>query len=297
MAGGANSQKQLKEETTKTEDTSKAPGPMAAPYFPGLYEAGQKALNATNTNPFVGNFVAQPSEQTNASAQMLSDLANSGRLTQGVPDFMNMATKTAQGGYLDPSTNPYLAQAASSAIRPVTQQLQTSILPGIRDAAISSGAYGGARQDLQENQAVDNWSRTAGDLTNNMFYQNYADERNRQMQAGNLLGQGQTLLQAPAQVMGQSGNIFERMQQQQIDNALQQHKEQQTAPWYGLGELSNLLTAGGYFQGTGTSTSNTVKDNPNYEDPFTQALKIAIGGASTIAGVGGKGGFNLFGAK
>lgn len=276
---------------TQQQDTSqKAPLQAQAPYYADLWARTQPILQ-NDPGAFKGNFIAQPGQDAQQGLQTLRDATP--LMGQGAGDFLNMAQATARGDYLNPASNPFLQGVADAMTGTVRRQLTEGVLPNIKDAAISQGAYGGARQDVQENQAVRQFDQQALDATNQLFANNYAAERNRQMQAGGLLQQGYGLAAAPGQFQLGIDEASRGLQQLALDNARQQWMEQRSAPWYGLGQAANILQTGGF--GSTTGTTNQIKPNPSYEDPMLQALKIALGGGSAVAAAGGKGGFGLWG--
>lgn len=278
-------------ETQKVED--KAPWAPAQPYFLDIYGKTQTALNETNKNPFTGDFIAQPGQDATTGLGMLRSNASNPLFAQGVNAFQGMAADTAAGKYLDPNTNPFIQAVAGAATRPLTQNFQNTVLPAISDQAIEQGAYGGSGSGIARGQASDALMRNIGDITSNIFYQNYNNERNNQLGAGQLIGQGSDLAGIPGQTMLAIDAQQRALQQMALDNQRQQFMEQKTAPWYGLGEASTILSQGGF----NTVTGNYSQTNPNYVDPFTNALKIGLGGASMVAGLGGGGGFNFWGPK
>lgn len=342
--------KQLKSEETKTENLNKTEdrsetsnllqnafqnafglssgtgfrGPLEAqaPLFSDLWSRTGNAMATMQANPFSPqNFVPQAGGDANTGVNMLRNLLTGGTIGQGAQDVINMGQATARGDYLDPNKNPFLRATADAAVGRVREGLLESALPQIKDAAIASGAYGGARQDLSEERAVRDFSRSALDASNNLYEQNYQAERGRQMQAPAVLGQGYDLASAAGKGMLSLDEIVRGQEQLRIDDALARFNANN--PFRGLMEAAGLLTAGGFGStgqtgitsnlgtsggqtlgqssmhgttvGQGTSSGTKVMDNPNYEDPFTRMLKMALGGASMVAGAGGKGGFNLWG--
>jgi hypothetical protein len=94
------------------------------------------------------------------------------------------------------------------------------------------------------------------------------------------------LLNLPGMQRLQADEARRGLNQIGIDNKMK-------APWYGLGEAANLAATGGF----GTSSGTQTAPNPNYVDPFTQVLQTALGAGSMVAGMGGAGGFGLWGPK
>lgn len=281
---------------TTQSNQEKAPWLPAQPFFLDVYGKAQEALNATNKNPFMGDFVAQPGRDANMGLNLLRNVATgpAGKaITRGSADYLDMAAKTAKGDFLDPNSNPFIRAVVDAATRPMTQTFQNTVIPGIQDQSIMQGAYGGSGHGVAMGQASDALTRNIGDVSSNIFYQNYANERQNQINAPTMMGQGFDIANLPGQALLGIDAQRRQLDQLALDNTRQKFMEQKTAPWYGLGEMAQILSQGGFSTVTGQET----KPNPAYVDPFTNMLKIALGTGSTVAGMGGKGGFGWWGGK
>jgi hypothetical protein len=254
---------------TTTVNTSE-PWDEAKPYYEQLYAKTMTALNQTNQQPFTGEFVAGPTTAQQQGAQSLITAAPG--LGTGVDAIRGLAGDTISGNYLNPESNPYLSGAIDAAIRPVTENFQNVVLPGLTDAAISGGAYGGARHFLTGQGLASDYERNIGDIATNMAYGNYAAERDRQMAAPSLFGQANELAQAPGTTLLAAGSQQQDWLQSAIDNAYQKFLEQQKAPWYGLGEAAQILGTGGFSTTSGSTTGST--------NILGQLLKGLLGGLS-----------------
>lgn len=305
-----------------------APWKEAQPYFADLYKRANEAMEATNKNPFMGDFLAGPTATQMQGLDLAKTAALNPSATVAAPmdnsAIRDYATKSLSGAFLPSASfnyqaNPFLSGAIEAGIAPVRRSLMEVALPGIADQAIAQGAYGGAGQDISQERAVRQFGETAGNIASNISMGDYNNqmglwasqleaERGRQQGATGILGgvnasdwasqnaflQDQARMKmSPGQDLITLGGLEQGWNQTGLENILQKDQAQRTAPWYGLGELANILTQGGFKTMTGTST----QPNPNYVDPFTNMLKIALGGASTVAGLGGAGGFGLWGKK
>ena len=74
----------------------------------------------------------------------------------------------------DFGNNPAYQAALQSAIRPVTQQYQEQVIPGIRQGAQAAGQMGGSRQGIAEGIAARGYQDTVGDISSNMGNAAYA---------------------------------------------------------------------------------------------------------------------------
>lgn len=140
----------------------------------------------------------------------------------------------AMGGYstllnaANVNNNPVLQQYIQAALRPLTQQYEQGVLPGIRADALATGNYGGTRQGVAEGIAGQELLKQSGDVTTNITNNAY----NTGLQA--LLGaisQGQNLTGlalAPSVAVGSVGAERQAQAQAQLNqpqNALQIYQQ------------------------------------------------------------------------
>lgn len=79
------------------------------------------------------------------------------------------------GQAFSPETNPFLAQAAEAAIRPLEQSFGQTILPGIRSAALEVDQFGSSRQGIAEGIAGQELLAQEGDISSRIFSQGFSD--------------------------------------------------------------------------------------------------------------------------
>lgn len=249
-------------------------GNLNAPYTGA---PGQTAPNIAAVSPqATASDLAAQSQDTNVA----NSIAGNMQQTQGVANNLN--TQVNNGTFMAPSKmtfNPTsdasLNSSIAGAVAPLQQNLQENILPSLQSTAIADGAYGGSRQGIVNENALQNFSNSENqaaaqaDLSmeeqnNSLSAQNIAN----QMSAATT-GNAQTLsadseipsLQSAAEQQGLDvGNIESGVgaAQRGFDTANiaaneQNYAQEQAAPYGGLGELESLLmgTASG-----GTSTSS-----------------------------------------
>lgn len=245
--------------------TSKSePWAEAKPYYIDLYKKAQEAFGATNKKVYGGDLWAGPTSLQKKAAKELG--AN--QWQQGAGDLRTLGKDTVSGKYLDPNTNPWLKKTADMAIGDVTRNYTRNVLPNMGSAAISGGAYGGGRQGVMEGLAAGEFGREAGDIATNIYGSNYQQERDRQMQGGNLFNQANQLEAMHLQGMAGAGQQEQQWQQGQLNEDYQRWQQQQAAPWAGIPELMSVLS-GGNFQ----STSSTGP-NPNYMSPMQSMMGV-----------------------
>jgi|SRR5215471_2039921 len=247
-----------------TQTTKSEPWAAAKPYILDLYKKAQGAFDATNKQVYGGDLWAGP---TDLQKSANTELANN-QFGVGAGGLRQLAGDTVSGKYLDPNTNPYLKAAADEAAGAVSRNYTRSILPALGSAAIQSGAYGGSRQGVQEGLAAGEYAREANTAANNMYYQNYAAERDRQMQGGTLYNQANALEAAGIQGRTAAGAQEQAWNQAQNMEDYQRYQMQQQAPWLGIPELQSVLM-GGNFQ-----SSSQTGPNPNYMNPMQTAMGV-----------------------
>jgi len=266
--------------------TNRTPWEPASQYFPDLYASGADALAATNNNLYSGDYIAAPTGGQRSSVDQIYAAAPD--LATGATDLRALASRIASGEFLDPS-NPLLTQAIAAVNDPVKLNLQNQILPGITDAAVRGGAYGGTGNTLLNTQAISDYERNAMNTGSKMqldwFNQRFGDIFN----TPSLFQGANTLALAPAVATGAAGETERGLNQLGLDNALAQYQNELTAPWFGLSDFANLLNAGGYgtsnTQGTTTGTQSGTVTQPA-PDMATQLLQGGLGGLSTLSSLG-----------
>ncbi len=273
------------EPSKKTTDQSSSKNPLAAqqPIYSSIWNKTGQAVD--DFSPFTGNVVAGATAPQWSGAQGIVD-ANVGT---NATDTAAMAKKIASGYFLDPTNDPTFQGAVNSAIAPVTRQLQEKVLPGITDRSIRAGgvgggpgAYGGASQDIQENQAVHDWSKTAGDITSTMANAS----RNAGMSLINLIpglntsANAEALAGPQADVAG--GSLMQSFNQSDLDNELQKYQLNQNSTLPFLQQAAQILGMGGF----GDTTGKTVETGsaPSVAAQWLQGLTGGAGVANSLFG-------------
>lgn len=158
------------------------PWPQQQPYL--TYGYGQAKNNYQNLAPqYYPNRTYTPfSTQTEQALDMAQN-----RAIQGSPveqAMQNQVQGTLQGDYLN--SNPYLDQMYNTAAQRVTETFNDQVMPGIN---ASFGAAGGQGSKIHQELATDaagELSQTLGQMSANIYGNNYQQERARQMQAAGM---------------------------------------------------------------------------------------------------------------
>lgn len=270
------------ETQTIVEKSNPEPPAVQLPYLEDLYKRAQTASNAVSTTPFSGNLVAPP---TGSQTQALTQGTNLANQLQGQgygSEAMNMASATASGQFLMPSSNPFLQSTIESALRPVEERFFESTMPAISSAAVGAGAFGGSDQDMLKLQASRDFSREATATAGNIAYGNYAAERQNQMNSPQLLQSAAQAALTPTNMLQQAGAQEQGFAQDQIDQAYQQYTMNLLAPFIGLPEYASLLGTGN-FSGGSTSKTGTFASNNSGGGGFGSFLQGALGLGSAVA--------------
>lgn len=294
--------------TTNTTNQQTGAWNPAAGYFPDVYAKAKAAMDATTGKTYTAPTLAGPTANQQAGANALAGAASTVGST--ADPLRQYATSLLRGDWLSPDTNPHIKAVADAAVGEVKEDFDQA-LQGTKSRAIMAGAYGGSRQDLQEREALNQFTKTAGNVASNIYNQNYMNERNAMGAAGQLAGLADTMAVLGPQTLLTAGGIQQGWQQAAMDDAKRRWEEQQAAPWKGIQEMLSVLTGGGYTSttgtqtssgtqesgevggnssastntGTGTTTSNSsgTGNSTTYTDPLTLILQALVGGA-----VGGK---------
>jgi len=201
-------------------------GAQVAGFSPQQLEAQRQAQGTNQQLNLLGQF------QTGATARQLGqDIREI-----GIPGQVRAPTQVQQIN--SQGIDPRLARAVS---RPLTQQLNENILPGISSGATQAGAFGGSRQGILENQAR---SRTAGAVTDALARATQQQQQIGLNQRGQDINQGQF-----------SGTFLAGQRQQDINTALQQRGQNLGALQSGQSGASaarqGLLAGPGVLSGVG----------------------------------------------
>lgn len=269
------SNKPKTETTTQHTDSTSTPLAQQQPLFTDIWnKAGSAAVNTPT------QWVASVNPMQTGAVDMMAGVAPT--LGANAGNLRDMAAKVSNGFFLDPSNDPTFAGAAKAAINPITRTLREQILPGITDASIRNGgvgtgpgAYGGARQDIQENKAVQDWTQTAGDITSKMA--NVSRNAGLDLiKLGPALDSGATAAAlSPSAVLGAAGTQRQALDQSGIDNIIKGWMGQLTGAQQG----ANILTTGGF--GNKSSDTTGTKTGPA-PDMATQWLQGITGGAGAL---------------
>ena len=192
----------------KTDPTSVAS--FQQPFLQDLFQRAQTQSQGPAFNPL----------QTQGQEAALQAGQNLSPFIQGTQEAGQFLTNP---NLLSPESNPFLAQTAQAATRPIFQNLMEQILPVIRGGAVGAGGFGGSRQGIAEGIASRGALDAAGDVSGDIFSQAYGQGLNALQGGLSLAPQTAGLGLLPSQIMSQVG------------------AEQQNAPFNQLAQFQQLL--------------------------------------------------------
>lgn len=298
----------------QTSTQSSQPWAAAQPALQlGLNDAQSAYKSGIGSQPFMGSTVVPYAKQTTQAMGQLQSGANSA-LPAFQRQFQNVVNN-AKGTGTNPGWNPVqqesvnqLRKMAGGSMLNANPYIDKVIDNSSRDIAGASnlmasaaGRYGsGGHQNVTE--------KNIGDMSSNLRYQNYGDERARQMDAiGSVYNAGQQhqdninrntaalqqayeAMQSPSQTLMDVGGMNEDLFGRQLNDQLRIFQGQQDQPWNQIGRLNAIASGAGSMGSSGQTTAQ----GPSR---VSSALGGALGGYSMFGPLGALGGgaLGLFG--
>lgn len=263
---------------TKTTTTTE-PWSGVKPYLIGgykdaknLYDQGAPGYYPWETLAPMSSYSKDALDATAQRAAYGSDVVRS---AQG------QLTNTINGDYLN--SNPYLQGAINAAVKPITDAFSNQVMPGIDSSFSSAGRYGSGAQTQAYSDAENNLGQQVGNVATNMAYQNYGDERQRQMQAMLFAPQMAQQDYNDLAMLGQAGQGYDQYNQNLINANIDKYNYNNNKDWNFLNDYIGLLN------GATGGSSTTTAPRQGSTSPLTGALGGALSGAylgSVIPGIG-----------
>ena len=226
-----------------SSSSSTQPWKAQAPYLKEIYQQAQGLFNQPQYQYGPGRVAGMDPSLTSALNQVDSIY---GRGLPGVQQAQALNQQTMRGDFLSPETNPYIQGTYDAAARNVTRSFQEAVMPSLN----TRFAQGRTQQDVAGNaqtaamgRAQSELGATLGDLASNIYGQNYAAERNRQMtgmQYAPTLAQSQYIGTNEVQSAAQVRQDFA---QRALDDLIARFQFNQYAPAEKLAEYSGFIGA------------------------------------------------------
>ena len=225
--------------------------PFLAPYLQTGLQRAQQLFFGAQPTLYPGQMYVSPSEQTQTALAQQEALATQAQPTlqaaqQAYLSSLGQIGQTAGGSFLGGS--PYRDQMIAAATRPLTQQFEQQIIPGISSQFSRAGRYGSGAMERALGTATEAYTRGLGDVAGTIAGQDYARERALQQQAQvqqAALGQAApSFFQMgflPSQTLAQVGAAREAIAAQPLQEQMQRYQYSQQLPYQQLqGYLSSV---------------------------------------------------------
>lgn len=254
----------------QTSTSTTTPWAGVQPYLANTLSESQKLYQSGN-GYYPNSTVAPLSSTTQQAIDLTTQRALNGSPVQTAAQ--GNAAATLNGDYLN--SNPNLQGAIDAATQGLVRQYTNATLPGIEANFSKAGRYGSGMQNAAVSDAQNNLSSQIGNIASTMAYNNYNDERARQVQtsalAPSLAGMDYTNLQA----LTGAGSALDTQAQAQLNDLVARYNYQNG------GALDDYISR---VNGTGaTSYSSTVGTQAAASNKGASALGGALSGASAGA--------------
>lgn len=229
--------------------TEVKPWDAAAPFGKEILQQAQSAYRSgAGTEYYPGQTYIDPSADTLASQAMLRNraLTPSGLLGAAEGNL----TSTVSGDFLS-AGNPYFDQMAG--------RVRDQVMPNLQGMFGGAGRAGGAAN-------AEAMARGLGDSIGALAYQNYGDERNRQMQGLGLAPSIEAAGYIPGQMLGGVGQQIEGYEGRRLASDMERFNFNENAPWSLLQQYAGIVNP---MMGLGST--GTQKQNGNLLGDITSA--------------------------
>lgn len=230
--------------------SSTGPGEFTGGLFNDVFlPSAVSALNAVPQGAYSGPLSAG-ADPLQVSANQGAEQVAFDAIGQG-SGVRGLANDLLSGRTLDARTNPGFTGVVDSATRPLIENFTDNVVPQITSSAIASGAYGGSRNGVALGLASDRLQKSLLDTTSNLAYNNFQQERQRQLQAPSLLQSAFGLDLQPFQVAQALGGDRRGFAQDAIQENFQLDQLARSQPFATVGQFGQLLQQVGDRLGTG----------------------------------------------
>lgn len=260
------------------------------PYLTEGFERAKTDVLNSPTQTYPNSTVVPFSPQTQLALNATQQRAMMGSPVQ---DAGNQAMLDTIGGNYLMAENPYFQSAVDAASRGAVRNFQTAVQPGVDSTFSSAGRYGSGSHQTAMETAYNALGQQLSDTAGKMAYQNYGDERGRQMTAA---------AGAPAYAMQDYndmtrmlgvGQAYEGQAGAQLGDDISRFYQDQQSQKQALADYMALV-AGGNFGGT------TTTQQPIYASGgggLSGLLSLGMMGAGLMSGMGGATAPNFIGGS
>lgn len=214
------------------------PPAEAKPYIQPYMDAAWGLANKPYES-YDGQTVAGMNQNQVDAFGMTRDRATAGSPQQGMANVNSY--KTLRGDYLDPASNPYLSATYDSAASDLTRNYQNSVMPSVNSTFSRAGRYGSNAHQTAVSDAGNTLGSSLGSLGNQIYGQNYQNERGNMM---NAMAGAPALAQADyndAYMLMGAGDAQRAYEQANLTDAQNRWNQQMQAPYSSLDVAGNSL--------------------------------------------------------
>ena len=272
--------------------------PTLRPYLElGLQRGEQLFFGAPQPTLYPGQMYVPPSQQTLTALQQQEALATAPQPTlqaaqQAYMGGLSGLGTTAAGSFLGRS--PFQQQAIQAAVRPIQQQFEQTVLPGVASLYSQAGRYGSGAMERAVGQATEASGRAIGDVAASIAAQDYARERALQQQAqAQQISASQFAPQVfqqqflPSQQLARIGEAREGIEALPLQEAIQRYQFEQQLPYQ---QLQSFLSSV-----YGTPLGSSQVPQVQVGTPSVNRVSTTLGGAVAGSQIGGLFNTGLFG--
>lgn len=236
--------------------STSAPWEPQQPFLTYGFDQAKSLYGQGGPQYYPDSTVAQFGADTTGAMGTIRNLATQGTAVPGAAT--NQIASTLQGDYLN--SNPYLDAMYNNAASRVTENYREAVAPsiaanfGMSGRSGSNMAFANTMQNSQQ-QLAD----SLGGMAANIYGQNYANERNNQMQAAQMAPSIAPLSYYDAQQQLNVGNMMDAKAQQNIQDQFDRFMFNQERPYDNLGRYMGYI--GGGYGNTQTGQHNSLAEN------------------------------------
>lgn len=182
------------------------------PFLLDLFGNAQDLFNQRSADP--NQSVAGFTDLQQQGQQRATDFANNGAQNIGAQALQAYGTGINAA---DVQNNPAFASALNAALRPITQNFQETVLPGLGHNATDAGQYGSSRHGVAQGIASRGYLNAIGDTTADMASQAYGQGLNAML---GTLGQTNNVANAgllSADILQSIGGGQQTLNQRRLD--------------------------------------------------------------------------------
>ena len=260
--------------STSTVQQKSDPWKAQQPYLTFGFDQAKDLYNTQGPNYFPNSTSVPFAPQTETALGLTE-----GRALQGSPLNFNaqgLVNDTLQGGYL--GGNPYLDAVYDRGASAMTRNFSEGVMPGIDSAFAGAGRYGSDLWSNQRDNAYDQLGRSLEGYATNLYGNDYANERNRQMQAAGMAPQLANQDYADFQQLANVGGIIEGKAGENLQDQMARYSYYQQLPEQKLRDF--MQTIQGNYGGTSSQQTTTPTN------PLSTGLGLGMMVSSLFGGAG-----------